>query len=40
MTDGLGSVAYTYDSKTDKLTQETRTLTDVSGTYSTGFDYR
>ena len=39
MTDGLGSVAYTYDSKTDKLTQETRTLTDVTGTYSTGFDY-
>jgi YD repeat-containing protein len=31
MTDGLGSVTYSYDSNTDKLTQESRTLTGVTG---------
>src|SRR2546422_1037450 len=39
MTDGLGSVSYTYDSNTDKLTQESRTLTGVSGTFTTGYSY-
>src|SRR5438093_13691833 len=38
MTDGLGSVSYSYDTM-DRLTQEARTLTGVSGTFSTGYVY-
>src|SRR5207244_2551694 len=35
MTDALGSVTNTYDSNTDKSTQEARTLTGVTGTFTT-----
>ena len=38
MSDGLGSVAYTYDTM-DRLTQESRTLTGISGTFSTSYVY-
>lgn len=34
MSDGLGSATYTYDTM-DRLTQESRTLTGVTGTFST-----
>ncbi len=39
VTDGLGSVTYGYDSNTDRLTQESRTLTGVTGTFTTGYSY-
>jgi RHS repeat-associated protein len=39
MTDGLGSVTYSYDSNTDKLTQESRSLTGVTGTFTTSYVY-
>jgi RHS repeat-associated protein len=39
MTDGLGSVTYTYDANTDRLSQESRTLTGVSGTFTTAYVY-
>ena len=39
MSDGLGSVSYSYDSNTDRLTQESRTLTGVTGTFSTSYVY-
>ena len=38
MTDGLGSVAYAYDTM-NRMTQETRTLTGISGTFSTEYEY-
>jgi YD repeat-containing protein len=39
MTDGLGNVSYTIDTNTDRLTQESRTLTGVTGTFTTGYVY-
>jgi RHS repeat-associated protein len=38
MADGLGSVTYAFDAM-DRLTQESRTLTGVSGTFSTSYQY-
>jgi RHS repeat-associated protein len=38
MTDAVGSVNYAYDSM-NRLTQESRTLTGVSGTFTTGYGY-
>jgi RHS repeat-associated protein len=39
MTDALGSVSYSYDANTDYLTQESRTLTGVTGTFTTTYAY-
>jgi RHS repeat-associated protein len=38
MTDGLGNVTYAYDNM-DRPTQESRTLSGVSGTFTTGYGY-
>ena len=38
MTDGLGSVTYSYDTR-DRLTSESRSLTGISGTFSTSYVY-
>jgi RHS repeat-associated protein len=38
MSDSVGSVTYTFDTM-DRLTQESRTLTGVSGTFSTSYGY-
>jgi len=39
MYDGLGWVTYAYDANTDRLTQESRTLSGVNGTFSTSYAY-
>src|SRR2546422_6256986 len=38
MTDALGTVAYQYDTR-DRLTQEQRTLTGITGTFTTAYVY-
>src|SRR5437870_9226966 len=38
MTDGLGTVTYQYDAK-DRPTQEQRTLSGISGTFTTSYAY-
>lgn len=38
MSDGLGSVTYNYDAR-DRLTSEARSLTGISGTFSTSYGY-
>ena len=38
MTDGLGTVDYTYDTM-DRLTREQRALTGLTGTFTTGYAY-
>ena len=38
MTDALGTVDYTYDT-VDRLTREQRTLTGLTGTFTTGYGY-
>jgi hypothetical protein len=38
MTDSVGSVTYQYDSM-DRLTQESRTLTGITGTFTTSYAY-
>src|SRR2546422_6456552 len=38
MTDALGTVAYQYDTK-DRLIQEQRTLTGITGTFTTSYVY-
>jgi len=39
MIDGLGSVTYAQDPNTDKLTQESRLINGLAGTFSTGYAY-
>jgi RHS repeat-associated protein len=39
MFDGLGGTNYAYDLNTDKLTQESRSLTGVTGIFTTAYSY-